>query len=206
MPREAGFTLVTTDQITQGDALGELVSRNDGRLRLHKLFDGTTDRSRMGKVRKLWREHMDFEDDAQLDVRRTPLGSALDVRGGAEHGSSIAGWVSFSAWRCCGALQAALLPSFGHSSAIEPGASLEIIDQVGHADADGGARDADRADDEVHTVLLTGEDMLDRRPHHRTFRVGLGRAYRHRSVLWLLTVEWLVSRRRLRKASFFFYR
>lgn len=67
VPREAAFTLVTTDQITQGDVLGELVSRNDGRLRLHKLFDGTTDRSRMGKVRKLWREHMGFEDDAQLE-------------------------------------------------------------------------------------------------------------------------------------------
>ena len=88
VPREAAFTLVTTDQITQGDVLGELVSRNDGRLRIHKLFDGTkTNGSRMGQVRKLWREHMQFDSDEQLKELLTdffikPNGDSLeDLRG-----------------------------------------------------------------------------------------------------------------------------
>ena len=62
----ACFTFLTTDRITDGDPLADLVSGNDGALRLEKLFDGTTDRSRMGKVRARWRDHLKLCSDADL--------------------------------------------------------------------------------------------------------------------------------------------
>lgn len=65
-PREAAFTLVTTDRIKEGDQLLELLSNDDRRLRLDKLFVSGSDRSKMGRVRKLWREHLHLEDDDQL--------------------------------------------------------------------------------------------------------------------------------------------
>ena len=44
------------------------------------------------------------------------------------------------------------------SSAFKPCEALEIIDQIGHADLDPGASDADCADDQAHAVLLPGKD------------------------------------------------
>ena len=46
-------------------------------------------------------------------------------------------------------------------SAIEPCEALEIIDQVGHAELDSGASDADGADDKAHAVFLPGKNMLN---------------------------------------------
>jgi hypothetical protein len=60
------FTFRTTDRITDGDPLADLVSGNDGALRLERLFDGTTDLSRMGKVRALWRTHLGLGSDHEL--------------------------------------------------------------------------------------------------------------------------------------------
>jgi hypothetical protein len=55
--RKAGpgscFSLITTYRISDGDALAKLVSANDKSLPVERLFDGTTDRSRMGAVRKM---------------------------------------------------------------------------------------------------------------------------------------------------------
>lgn len=65
-PDDAAFHLITTDKLTDGDQLGELLSPIDGSLRLHKLKEGKTDASRMGKVRKCWREHLGLADDEQL--------------------------------------------------------------------------------------------------------------------------------------------
>ena len=56
-PPPARFTFLTTYRIKDGDPLALLVSGTDKSLLMEKFFDGTTDRSRMGKVRKLWREH-----------------------------------------------------------------------------------------------------------------------------------------------------
>lgn len=64
----ACFTFFTTDRITDDDPLGVLVSGNDGALRVGKLFDGTTDRSKMGKVRALWRKHLNLDTDEQLQT------------------------------------------------------------------------------------------------------------------------------------------
>jgi SMODS-associated and fused to various effectors sensor domain len=62
----ACFSFITTYRIADGDPLAELVSANDRSLLVEKLFDGTTDKSRMGGVRKLWREHLGLPDDESL--------------------------------------------------------------------------------------------------------------------------------------------
>lgn len=66
-PKDAAFTLITTDAIRDGDILSELISNDDNALRINKLFDGTTDASRTGLVRKLWREHLDLATDEDLN-------------------------------------------------------------------------------------------------------------------------------------------
>ena len=60
------FTFLTTYRVKDGDPLAPLISGNDKTLLVERLFDGTTDRSRMGKVRKCWREHLKLDDDQQL--------------------------------------------------------------------------------------------------------------------------------------------
>lgn len=65
-PASAHFTFLTTYRIKDGDPLADLVSGNDRMLLVERLFDGTTDKSRMGKVRKCWREHLKLETDDQL--------------------------------------------------------------------------------------------------------------------------------------------
>lgn len=62
------FAFVTTYRIRDDDPLADFVSGNDKSLLVEKLFDGTTDKSRMGKVRKLWREHLKLTTDDELRV------------------------------------------------------------------------------------------------------------------------------------------
>lgn len=70
----ACFSFLTTYRIKDADPLGDLVSGNDRSLLVEKLFDGTkTDSSRMGKVRKLWREHLSLADDEALREVLTPF-------------------------------------------------------------------------------------------------------------------------------------
>lgn len=65
-PGPSCFTFLTTYRIMDGDPLAELISGNDKSLLVERLFDGTTDASRMGKVRKLWREHLNLGSDDEL--------------------------------------------------------------------------------------------------------------------------------------------
>ena len=65
-PASARFTLLTTYRVKDGDPLAALISGNDRTLLIERLFDGTTDRSRMGKVRKRWREHLKLASDDEL--------------------------------------------------------------------------------------------------------------------------------------------
>ncbi|EDT6359229.1 SAVED domain-containing protein [Salmonella enterica subsp. enterica] len=65
LPNSA-FILVTTDTISDGDQLGKIHQNTDGSLDLNKLAIGKTDRSEMGKVRKLWREHLGLRNDEEL--------------------------------------------------------------------------------------------------------------------------------------------
>src|SRR5574340_350782 len=65
-PGPSSFTFLTTYRITDGDPLGQLISGNDRSLLVERLFDGTTDASRMGKVRSLWRKHLKLGSDDAL--------------------------------------------------------------------------------------------------------------------------------------------
>ena len=67
-PATAQFTFLTTYRIKDGDPLAVLISGNDRTLLVERLFDGTTDRSRMGKVRNCWREHLGLNDNEELRV------------------------------------------------------------------------------------------------------------------------------------------
>lgn len=65
-PPGSCFTLITTDGIQDGDQLADLVSTVDSTLIMKRLFDEKTDSSRMGKVRKFWREHLKLSTDDEL--------------------------------------------------------------------------------------------------------------------------------------------
>ncbi|MBZ0071174.1 MAG: SAVED domain-containing protein [Gammaproteobacteria bacterium] len=62
----AQFSFVTTYRVKDGDPLAVLISGNDQTLMLEKLFDGTGDRSRMGRIRRLWRDHLGANGDDEL--------------------------------------------------------------------------------------------------------------------------------------------
>lgn len=66
------FIIVSPWVIHPDDPLANLVSNNGGELRLQVLFDGTTDASRMGKVRKKWRDHLGLTDE-ELEKALRPL-------------------------------------------------------------------------------------------------------------------------------------
>jgi len=55
-----------------GDPLAKLVSNQGGEIRLRMLFDGGSDRTTMGKVRKSWREHLGLGDE-ELKSALEPL-------------------------------------------------------------------------------------------------------------------------------------
>lgn len=65
-PAGAHFTFLTTYRIKDGDPLAELISGHDRTVLLERLFDNTTDKSRMGKVRKLWRQHLQLTSNDEL--------------------------------------------------------------------------------------------------------------------------------------------
>lgn len=65
------FTFLTTYRVSPTDPLAPLISGNDRTLMLERLFDGTTDRSKLGKVRTCWRKHLGLiNDDALRKVLR----------------------------------------------------------------------------------------------------------------------------------------
>lgn len=63
---EAGvrFKLLTNWLVDREDPLRVMIGTRSGALRHNRLFDDTTDRSRAGGVRKLWRDHLAIDDDA----------------------------------------------------------------------------------------------------------------------------------------------
>ena len=65
-PLNSTFTLVTTDRIRDDDPLSELISSRDKSIDVDRLREGKTDASRMGQVRKLWREHLELNSDDEL--------------------------------------------------------------------------------------------------------------------------------------------
>ncbi len=65
------FELLTNWRIKADDPLLELVRKESDALDLSRLFDGTTDRSRMGQVRKLWCQHLGLDYAGLNLVART---------------------------------------------------------------------------------------------------------------------------------------
>lgn len=67
----ARFKLLTNWRVGQTDPLRRYIHQKSKTLRLKDLFDGTTDRSIAGKIRKLWREHLDINDQELMLLART---------------------------------------------------------------------------------------------------------------------------------------
>ena len=62
----AQFIFLTTAKVKDGDPLEKLISNIDRTLILERLFDSKTDRSRMDKIRSLWRDHLELSNDNEL--------------------------------------------------------------------------------------------------------------------------------------------
>lgn len=60
------FHLVSPWAIDKNDPLASLVSNGEGEIIISKLQEGKTDRSEMGQIRKLWREHLGLKTDEEL--------------------------------------------------------------------------------------------------------------------------------------------
>src|SRR6185312_6869019 len=58
----------------------------------------------------------------------------------------------------------------------------DIVDEVDHAHLHRRPGDADRADEEVHLVLLRREDVLDAGANFRFKRIGAARRLRYRLI------------------------
>ncbi|WP_439554707.1 SAVED domain-containing protein [Dyadobacter sp.] len=63
--QKARYILVNTWGIDSNNVIGKLLGVGD-KIRLDVLMQGKTDDSEMGKVRKLWREHLGFDKDEEL--------------------------------------------------------------------------------------------------------------------------------------------
>lgn len=74
------FKLVTNWQLERNDYLTPIISSRSGEIRVNRLYDGTTtDRSRAGKIRKAWREHLDIDNnELQVFVRSLAFGHASE--------------------------------------------------------------------------------------------------------------------------------
>lgn len=64
------FELKTNWRIRADDPLIDLIGKSSDAIILDRLFEGKTDNSRMGQVRKLWREHLNTDDAALRLVAR----------------------------------------------------------------------------------------------------------------------------------------
>ena len=67
-PNDIHYLFITPHDINPNDELYGLISNEEGQILLEKLFDNTTDRSRMGKVRKKFRDHLNCTDDELKEI------------------------------------------------------------------------------------------------------------------------------------------
>ena len=67
----------------------------------------------------------------------------------------------------------------GIGALVEEDQPLDVVDEVDHADFRLGPSDADGADEEVHAILLDGEDVLDPRSDLRFPGIGVPDFIRH---------------------------
>jgi hypothetical protein len=67
----AQFKLVTNWQLDRADALCAVVSQRSGAIRLDRFYGTKTDNSAVGRIRKVWREHLDIDEDALRPLANT---------------------------------------------------------------------------------------------------------------------------------------
>ncbi len=67
----AQFKLVTNWQLDRADALNPVISQRSGSIRLDRLYGTKTDNSNVGRIRKVWREHLDIDEDELRLVANT---------------------------------------------------------------------------------------------------------------------------------------
>ncbi len=67
--------------------------------------------------------------------------------------------------------------------------SEHVVGEVGHADLYRRPADANRPNEELHLVLLSGKDMLDGGAHFRATAIGPQHGLRHWLALRLLLVD-----------------
>ncbi len=77
----------------------------------------------------------------------------------------------------------------GDSETIEEDQPAEVVNEVGHADLGFRPGDADGADEEVHFVLLHGEDVFDAGADFGLERVGAPRRLRPEPARRLLAMD-----------------
>jgi hypothetical protein len=85
----ARFKLVTNWRPAAADPLAKIIQMQWHALDLDALFDGTTDASAMGKLRKAWREHLAADDAALRRVART-LGISVRL----DSGDDLRAWLN----------------------------------------------------------------------------------------------------------------
>jgi hypothetical protein len=61
------FKLLTNWTVDRADPLRPLIGTRSGSIRAKRLFDDSTDRSQAGGIRKLWREHLQLDDEGLRD-------------------------------------------------------------------------------------------------------------------------------------------
>ena len=64
------FKLLTNWRIEGGDPLLQLIGKGNDAIDVNRLFTGKTERSTMGRVRRLWREHLGISDDELRNLAR----------------------------------------------------------------------------------------------------------------------------------------
>jgi len=73
------FKLLTNWRLERSDPLREIVSNRSGAIRVDRLFGSLTDRSKVGAIRKAWREHLGITEDQLRDLAHTlAFGEATD--------------------------------------------------------------------------------------------------------------------------------
>lgn len=77
------FRLFTNWRIERTDPLRSMVGTRSGAVRIERLFDSLTDKSRSGTVRRAWREHLGIdEDDLRRLARTLAFSEATDTLDG----------------------------------------------------------------------------------------------------------------------------
>src|SRR5205823_10858507 len=80
-------------------------------------------------------------------------------------------------------------PSSCQGAPLQVTEASEVIDEVRHSDFHPRPCQADRADEEVHAVLLVGEDVLDGSAYFRFERIRLRCRRAHRPAFGLFTMD-----------------